>query len=559
MHPVLFDYQNKALKDSAELYRKGYKKVLHVSPGGSGKTIMMSSKTFSYLAKGTGKKVAFFTHRDELFNQSREKMLLFDIITEPINADTSFINPNAKVLVVMVETFDRRSDSESFLNNFKDVGLVFIDEAHRTDFDKIMKHFEGCMFSGWTATPVSANKITPLNTIWDVMIEVALVTQLQYLNSVNPKVGVVPSDCYSLGKIDRSKLKVKGQEFDEKSMSKDFSSGYQITNTLENYFSYGKDMKGLCFNCDISHNEIIHNEFLASGVPSRMLHSDRKKWFGAPSAGLAKNWRKDTLLWLNKTPGAILNNVGILTTGFDEPSIELIMVNHSTKSISRYIQEIVRGARPYQYPNGKWKELYRLLDFGQNAKNFGDGNNDLPWMDYFLNPASVSTREGVGGVKTCPECGNMNPVGSRFCQGLRENFLLQEFYECGYEFPLSQKEEDLVPRMMVKHFNDNIDVAGLILIAKRNGYKVESVYFKILKMAAELASKNFGTMLLSEQFDFILDICCNKLKELSKVTGKRTFKQAVKENLIPFLRQNGFVLEVDELGDETILNELKMQ
>ena len=44
-------------------------------------------------------------------------------------------------------------------------------------------------------------------------------------------------------------------------------------------------------------------------------------------------------------PHGIMNNVGILTTGFDCPSIEAIILNRATKSINLYYQMIGRGAQ----------------------------------------------------------------------------------------------------------------------------------------------------------------------------------------------------------------------
>src|ERR1700735_1568597 len=129
--PTLFPFQEKAGIDIAELFRSGKRKVLAVSPGGSGKTVMSASTTSKYhikqYQKETQKKVAFFTHREELFNQTRDKFLRFNNITEPIDANTNHINPHSDTFVVMVETFDRRSESSSFLDYFKNVGLVFID------------------------------------------------------------------------------------------------------------------------------------------------------------------------------------------------------------------------------------------------------------------------------------------------------------------------------------------------------------------------------------------------------------------------------------------------
>ena len=515
-------------------------------------TVMSASTTSSYhikqYQKETQKKVAFFTHREELFNQTRDKFLRFNNITEPIDANTNHINPHSDTFVVMVETFDRRSDSDSFLEYFKNVGLVFIDEAHRTDFNKILHHFDQSMIQGWTATPISTDKKEPLNKVWDCMIEVATVSQLQRLNQQDPSVGVVPSDCYQLKGIDRGALKKKGEDFNERLMSNDFRDKKQVANVIEKYLELGKGMKGLLFGVDIDHIEVLHKELLSIGVPSRMLHSDKKRFLGAPNAAMAKNWRKDTIKWLNETPGAIIPNVGILTTGFDEPSVELVMTAYSTLSISKFIQCIVRGARPYKYPNGEWKEAYRLMDFGMNCEYFStDGNNDIPWQKYFDMPSSSRNREGVGGYKTCPSCSNLVPSSTRFCRGLKQNWITQEMEECGHQFPITEKEEDLVPRVMVKYFNDGINVIDLVALSKINGQKIGSVYFQIMNQVSALSKRHFGTYLLKEQFEFVLDIAFKKLKELAKESGKRTWRDSVKEKLIPKLREDGMIIDVEEM------------
>ena len=503
-------------------------------------------------------KVAFFTHREELFNQCREKWLLFGNITEPINSDTSSINPNSKSFVVMVETFSRRSDNEEFLKFFKGVGLVFIDEAHRADFNKILHHFSHSLIIGLTATPISSDKKHPMNKTWDAMYEAATTTQLQQLNSLNPKVGVVPCDCYQIKGIDRDKIKKKGGEYEDKSAGEQFRSTKQIQNTLDNYFKLGNGMKAFVFNIDIEHNEDMYNEFKAAGVENRQLHSSSKKWFGAPSSSLSKWWRRDTFLWLKNTPGAMVNNIGIATTGTDEPSIELIMTNYASLSISKVVQSHTRGARPYQYPNGEWKQFYRWLDFGMNCSFFStDGNNNLPWQSYFDMPFSSHNREGVGGYKSCPICGSLCAVSARYCQGIKEDWLSQEQIECGYEFPLKEKEVDTVSREMVKYITDGIVVSDLVKMAERNGNQIGSVFYRIMDLICTYGLKMFGTFILSEQFEVLLDISFKKIKELSKYSKKRVWRDAVRKQLISKMRSKGFVLDIEELGDAGLLEELK--
>lgn len=561
----LFDFQTIAVPAISKLTHT-YDNVLCVSPGGSGKTVIISVISQLYVLKNTDKKVCVFVHRDELFNQTREKLLLEilyqeltlrGIVSQGIDANTDWINPNAKVYVIMVETFNRRAESENFLNHFKDVGLYFIDECHRTDFYKIFKYFtktkDGKTVKrlGFTATPISADKKHPLKDYYQVMYEIAKVSQLQALNLEFPNMGVVPSVLYHLGKVDRGRLKMKGDEFDETSVSNEFSKDYQIENTIEAYQSYARGMKTLCFDADVDHSIKMMNALRDIGVDARHVNGGgrSKKYPNDAKRFGKKAWRRDCLEWLKYTQGACLNNVGILTTGFDEPSVENIIINSSMISLSLYIQKMVRGSRPFQYSDGTWKENYLALDMGCNASpkggNFGDCNLDIDWEDFFNNPNNPN-RNGVGGSKICPNCGQSNSVSARFCSGLKEDWLSQELTECGYIFSFSEKEEDLVPREMIRFFTTNISIKNIKRLAEDRGWSDGKVYYETLNQIANLAFKD---MKLNELLDevslsLLFDIAISKIKELSKSTGRRrTIKDNVKRDLISALRKVGFIVK----------------
>ena len=91
--------------------------------------------------------------------------------------------------------------------------------------------------------------------------------------------------------------------------------------------------------------------------------------------------RKDILTWFKKTNDAILTSVGILTTGFDEPTVETIILNRATKSLTLYFQMIGRGSR--RLPN---KQEFTVIDLGNNALRFGLWNNPIDWQHIFKSP-----------------------------------------------------------------------------------------------------------------------------------------------------------------------------
>jgi superfamily II DNA or RNA helicase len=91
--------------------------------------------------------------------------------------------------------------------------------------------------------------------------------------------------------------------------------------------------------------------------------------------------RKEILLWFRTQPNAVLSSVSILTTGFDEPTVETIILNRATKSLTLYHQMIGRGSRVIP-----GKTDFTVIDLGNNARRFGLWESDIDWQDIFRNP-----------------------------------------------------------------------------------------------------------------------------------------------------------------------------
>lgn len=553
----LFKFQDIAIPHISRLLAV-HNSVLCVAPGGSGKTVIMSAISQRYVRTNKNNKICIFVHREELFNQTREKLLLEiicsdlklnGIISQGINQDTTYIDPNIRVYVIMIETFFSRISSESFASFFKDIKLYFIDEAHRNDFIKIFEYFPNAKRLGFTATPLSSKKKFPLKDYYEVMFEIAKISQLQLLNEENPMSGVVPNDLYHFSIVDLRKFK-KSQdgEYNEKQISSEFSQTYQIDNTIKAYFTQGKGLKTLCFDADIDHSKKMVEAFRYHGVNARHVNGSPKDKYGK------KSWRKDCLEWLRHTPDAVLNNVMLLGTGFDEKSVECVIPNRPIGLFSTWTQMLVRAARAYQYPDLHFKTSYKTLDCGNNAcmtgGNHGDCNQDPDWQDYFDNPNKPS-REGVGGMKACPECGAVNSVASVFCRGYKEDWLSGSLVECGYIFPQTQKEEDSIPREMIKFFNVNIDVKQNIkYFVNELGKSYGSVYYETLNQISNLANKTIESKYLdSIQLQYFIDLAVSKIKELGKVSGKRTHKESVKNDLIKYLQKYNFIVNVSEVEE----------
>src|SRR5690606_16471342 len=134
------------------------------------------------------------------------------------------------------------------------------------------------------------------------------------------------------------------------------------------YRARGK--KTLIFNNGIYTSLYVYETFKAAGLPIK--HLDNR----TPEAE-----RRKILSWFKKTPDAILTSVSILTTGFDEPTVETIILNRASRSLTLYFQMIGRGSR--RLPD---KDTFTVIDLGNNAQRFGLWSDPVDWQYIFKNP-----------------------------------------------------------------------------------------------------------------------------------------------------------------------------
>jgi type I site-specific restriction endonuclease len=95
----------------------------------------------------------------------------------------------------------------------------------------------------------------------------------------------------------------------------------------------------------------------------------------------SKQERKEILRWFKNTPDGILTSVSILTTGFDEPTVQSVILNRATRSLTLYFQMIGRGSRVLDNKN-----TFLVLDLGNNVARFGPWDQTVDWQHIFRYP-----------------------------------------------------------------------------------------------------------------------------------------------------------------------------
>jgi len=362
---VLYEYQQSGMDKIFEALEKAADNhnLLYQLPTGGGKTVIFSEIARRYIAK-TNKKVLILTHRIELCGQTSAMLDGFEVKNKIINSKVKQL-PNQKdymCFVAMVETLKNRLQDEMI--DLKNIGMVIVDEAHYNSFRKLFHYFENCVMLGVTATPLSSNVKLPMYQNYEELIvgeSISSLVKKGFLSSPT-------SYCYDVG---LSSLKI-GANGDYTVRSSDLLYGDlpMLEKLVHAYEENSKDKKTLIFNSGISASLSVFNAFVEAGY--NIKHLDNKN---SPVE------RKEILEWFKNTPNAILTSVGILTTGFDEPTVETIILNRATKSLTLYFQMIGRGSRVL--PN---KNKFSIIDLGNNVARFGAWNDKIDWHEIFRVP-----------------------------------------------------------------------------------------------------------------------------------------------------------------------------
>ena len=361
----LYDYQIEDLNTIFEHLKnsKDNENLLYQLPTGGGKTVVFSEITKRYINE-IKKKVVVLTHRIELSVQTSSMLDGFGVKNKIINSEVKEVmdQDNISCYVAMVETLNNRLQEEKV--KISNIGLVIIDEAHYNSFRKLFKYFDNAIILGVTATPLSSNIKLPMKDNYSKLIVGESISSLIGKNFL-AKANVYNYDV----SLQNLKLGING-DYTVKSSDELYGNQSMLTKLLNGYTEVAKGTKTLIFNNGINTSIYVYETFKKAGYNIR--HLDNKN---------NATERKEILEWFSKTPDAILTSVSILTTGFDEPTVETIMLNRATRSLTLYFQMIGRGSRVL--PN---KKEFTVIDFGNNVARFGMWSAPIDWQEIFHFP-----------------------------------------------------------------------------------------------------------------------------------------------------------------------------
>lgn len=401
-------------------------RVIVAMPTGTGKSLVIAEYIRLLLEWFPDIKILMITHKMELIQQNKAQLL-----ERVPNLDIGVYSNSLGSKTIRQITFAGIDSIYRSVKNFGIVDYIFIDECHlvsddmKTMYSKTLSHFyllnKNMKLIGFTATPWRMKDGILTETRWWDKVVYNLCDKNMFINLVNK--GYLTKLVPYKREIEYNvnNLKTTANDYNLKELQERVNTSSYTVPIIKDVLKKIDEMgckRTIIFSSGLEHSKNIQEELSKYNKSSVVIDStldlaDRINYIESFKQG-----QVDFLI-----------NYNILTTGFDCPEIDCIVVMRPTKSSVLWVQALGRGTRP-----APEKEKCIVLDYGGNTHRLGTIN------DPFIPKKKESKKNGMGKqpVKDCPECGAILHLAEKKCT------------ECGYEFPvknnltLNSSEKDLI-------------------------------------------------------------------------------------------------------------------
>lgn len=404
---ILRDYQEESINSIYEYWDKEKGKHPLISmPTGSGKSVVIAEFCRRTCVNWPDVRIVCVTHSRELVDQNEKELREHykDASTGVYCAGLNRKQTQARITFASIQ---------SVYNHVFDLGkkhIVIIDEAHRiprkvqTQYGRFLEDMKfgnpNFVVIGLTATPYRLDSGL-LHEGEDRLFDgICYEVEMQRLIDAGYLVPIISKG--GIKEIDLSNVHIKMGEYKKDELEKAADDPALIKSAVAEIIKYGEKRRAwLIFASGVKHAEHVADEFRTLGIDCEVV------------VGTTPTAERDDILFRFKT-GKLrcVINVGVLTTGFNNPCCDLIALLTATKSTGLYVQMVGRGSRTYH-----GKEDCLLLDFGGNVLRHGPVDS--------VSPKTTPGGDGTGKAmaKKCPQCDELVALASRYCP------------RCDFQFP----------------------------------------------------------------------------------------------------------------------------
>ena len=376
-----------------------------VLPTGSGKSHIVAALCKDALQNWPETRVLMLTHVKELIEQNAEKMRQH-WPGAPMGIYSASIG--RKDLGEPI-TFAGIQSVRTKSRELGHIDLVIIDECHLVNhkdeggYRRLLAELKAInpnlRVIGLTATPyrLGHGLITDKPAMFDDLLTPVSIEELVfkgYLSTLRSKV--------TKAKLDTTGVKKRGGEFIESELQAAVDTDDQNHAVVREVMTLAGERKAWLFFCaGVAHAQHVAEVLREHGVAAECVTGETPK-----------KEREQILTDFKAGRLRALTNANVLTTGFDYPDIDVVVMMRPTMSASLYVQMAGRGMRVKSQA-----DHCLVLDFAGVVEMHGPITNVQPPKK------SAGDGEGEAPVKVCDACGELVHISAMTCPA------------CGAAFP----------------------------------------------------------------------------------------------------------------------------
>ena len=419
-------YQSEAVEAVYEHLRTKDNNPCVVLPTGTGKSLVLAQIAKDSVEKWNGR-VLILAHVKELLEQNADKIrkLCPELKIGIYSAGLRSRDTTEQVIVAGIQSvYNKACELDAF-------DLVIVDEAHliSSEGDGMYRTFLADMkvinphvrVIGLTATPFRLKGgliCKPENILNEICYEAGLKEMIQqgYLSPLISRAGRAEANL--------ANLHIRGGEFISDEVAAAMDNDALVTSACREIVELTRDRKSvLIFTASVDHCKHVAEKIQAfSGKECAIVTGDTSP---AERAEIIARFKGEfipaDLFGTPKPPLKFLANVNVLTTGFDAPNTDCVVMLRPTNSPGLLIQCAGRGTR-LSPETGKSSCLF--LDYGGNILRHGP-------LDMIKVKEPGSGKGGDAPAKKCPQCLALIHAGYTACP------------ECGYVFPPKESNDKM--------------------------------------------------------------------------------------------------------------------
>jgi DNA repair protein RadD len=431
------DYQIDAVKSVYSYFENEAGNPIIAMPTGTGKSVVIAMLLQSIFLRYGAQKILILTHVKELIAQNCDKLLTLwpEAPAGIFSAGLNQKNYSAPIVFAGVGSIAKKAKL------FKKVDLILIDECHlvspndetqyRYFIDDLKKINPAIKIIGLSATPwrLGLGSLTNGGLFTDLCFDITAMSEFNKLIADGFLSPLIPKRTSE--QLDVSKVGTSAGEFKQGDLQiavdKESITIAAIKETLKEANNRNHI---LVFASGVEHAINIKNKLIEMGESARVVHSK-----------MSNDERDKNILSFKRGDCRFVVNNNVLTTGFDSPFIDCIVVLRPTKSPVLWVQMLGRGTRPCE---GKANCL--VLDFAGNTARLG------PINDPVLPKPKGDKAGGAAPIKLCPNCATYNHATLRFCVSCNHEFKFEiKIKQTSGTHELIKNDTPVVERIRVSH------------------------------------------------------------------------------------------------------------